>query len=74
MYIHKLGKSCSGGGGRISMGLGKKSKVSRDHKRTMGEGLVEKIYEDGAVHKPTQLLRGLNPSKPLLKKKYIAFD
>ena len=75
MYIHKLGKSCSGGGGRFSVGLGKKAnRLARDHKRLVGEGLVEKIYEDGAVHKPTELLRRLNPTKPRIPKKYISLD
>jgi len=73
MYIHKLGKSTSGGGGRFSMGLGKKGKVTRDHKRTMGEGLMDKIYEDGVVHKPTRLLRELKPSqRPSVPKKYVS--
>lgn len=70
MYIHKLGKSTSGG--RVSMGLGKKSKATRDHKRTMGEGLVEKIYEDGMVHKPSRFLKDLRPAQPVLKKKYVS--
>jgi hypothetical protein len=75
MYIHKLGKSTSGGGGRVSMGLGKKGKVSRDHKRISGEGLVDKIYEDGkVVHKPMEALRKLNVRKPQIPKKYISLD
>lgn len=73
MYIHKLGKSTSGGGGRISMGLGKRHKAARDHKRTMGEGLAEKIYEEGVVHKPTRLLRELKPAqRPVVPKKYVS--
>jgi len=75
MYIHKLGKSTSGGGGRVSMGLGKKGKVSRDHKRITGEGLVDKIYEDGnMVHKPMEALRKINPRKPRLPKKFISLE
>jgi len=54
------------------MGLGKKSKATRDHKRTMGEGLVEKIYEGGMVHKPSSFLKDLRPSQPVLKKKYVS--
>ena len=74
MYIHKLGKSTSGGGGRVSMGLGKKGTVSRDHKRTSGEGLTDKIYEGGRVYKPMDTLRNLNPSKPRIPKKFISLD
>ena len=75
MYIHKLGKSTSGGGGRVSMGLGKRHKAARDHKRIVGEGLVDKIYEDGGmVHKPTEVLRKMNPSKPRIPKKYVSLD
>lgn len=70
MYIHKLGKGTS----PYSLGLGKNRKVARDHKRTMGEGLVDKIYEDGMVHRPTDTLRNLKIIKPRIPKKYISLE
>ena len=74
MYIHKLGKTNSS---RTTMGFrGSQGnhKIARHHKRTMGEGLKEEIFEDGKVQKATDTLRNLRVSKPRIPKKYINFD
>ena len=72
-YIHKLNKT---GSHRCIMkplrtldGL-----AARHHKRSMGEGLKDEIYENGRIHKATETLRNLKLSKPRLPKKYITFD
>jgi|TARA_R110002126_G_scaffold248689_1_gene391501 hypothetical protein len=77
MYIHKLGKSTSGGGGRFIRGF-RSSRgtmgVCCNHKRTAGSGLKEKVFEEGIVARPTDTLRGLRLSKPRVPKKYISFS
>jgi hypothetical protein len=75
MYIHKLGKSTRGG--RITQGFsnsGSNGSIARHHKRSMGSGLKDEVYEGGAVHRATDTLRNLKVSKPRVPKKYISFD
>ena len=67
MYIHKITHS------RTSMG-GVHKKVARHHKRTMGSGLKEEIFEDHKVHRATDTLRNLRVSKPRVPRQYISFD
>ena len=77
MYIHKLGKSTNGAGNRTTMGFrGSQgnNKIARHHKRSMGSGLKEEVFEDGKVHRATDTLRNLRVSKPRIPKKYISFD
>jgi len=77
MYIHKLNSTTSGAGGRSSMGFrgtNGNNKIARHHKRSLGEGLKDEIFEDGKVHRATDTLRNLKVSKPRIPKKYISFD
>ena len=77
MYIHKLGKSTSGGGGRFIRGFRSNRGtmgIAKNQKRTKGSGLVEKVFEDGVVARPTDTLRSLRLSKPRVPKKYISFS
>jgi hypothetical protein len=77
MYIHKLGKSTSGGGGRIIRGfrgVRGKTTIVRNQKRNIVSGLQEKVFEEGKVSRPTDTLRSLKLSKPRIPKKYISFS
>jgi hypothetical protein len=77
MYIHRLGKTTSGQGNRISGGFrgkGTATIMARNHKRCSGSGLKPEIYENGIVHKATENLKGLKIAKPRIPKKYISFD
>jgi hypothetical protein len=74
MYIHKLGSTTSGAGLRTTMGVSKTHSIARNHKRTMGSGLVPEIYENGKVQRKTDLLRNLKIAQPKIPKKYISFD
>lgn len=77
MYIHKLNKTTNGSGNRMTMGFrGNQgnNKIARHHKRSMGAGIKEEVFEDGKVHRATDTLRNLRVSKPRIPKKYISFD
>jgi len=74
MYIHKLGSTTSGAGLKTTMGINKNHNIARNHKRTMGSGLVPEIYEGGKVQRKTDLLRNLKIAQPRIPKKYISFD
>jgi hypothetical protein len=77
MYIHKLSKTTSGAGNRMTMGfrgMRGNNKIARHHKRTMGSGLKPEVFEDGKVHRATDTLRNLRLSKPRVPKKYISFN
>lgn len=74
MYIHKLGSTTSGAGLKTTMGINKNHNIARNHKRTMGSGLVPEIYESGKVQRKTDLLRNLKIAQPRIPKKYISFD
>jgi hypothetical protein len=74
MYIHKLGSTTSGAGLKTTMGINKNNNIARNHKRTMGSGLVPEIYESGKVQRKTDLLRNLKIAQPRIPKKYISFD
>jgi hypothetical protein len=54
--------------------MGHKYRSIRNHKRVLGSGLKEEVYEDGRLQKATETLRHLKLSKPRLPKKYITFD
>lgn len=69
MYIHKLSKRKTTLHGAM---LGKK--LARHHKRTMGSGLKEEVFEDHKVHRATDTLRNLKVSKPRVPRQYISFD
>ena len=48
MYIHKLGKTTSGFGSRMTRrGAGIRSSGASNHKRTLGNGIKEEVYTDG---------------------------
>jgi hypothetical protein len=72
-YIHKLNKSF-GSSRCITRPLGKINPTARNHKRVLGSGLKDEVYEEGRLHKATDTLRNLKLSKPRLPKKYITFD
>lgn len=77
MYIHKLGKTTSGGGGRFIRGFrGNRGTMNmlRNQKRNNGSGLKEKVFEENIVARPTDTLRGLRLQKPRVPKKYISFS
>tara|TARA_R110000787_G_scaffold153216_3_gene267079 strand:+ start:179 stop:343 length:165 start_codon:yes stop_codon:yes gene_type:complete len=54
--------------------MGKNNPAARDHKRVLGSGLKDEVYEDGRLQKATETLRNLKIAKPRLPKKYITFD
>ena len=72
-YIHKLNKT---GSHRCIMKPLRTldGNAARHHKRSMGSGLVNEIYENGKIHKATDTLRNLKVSQPRIPKKYITFD
>lgn len=72
VYIHKLNKSC--GARYITKPMSKSSPALRNHKRVLGSGLKDEVYEEGRLQKATETLRNLKLSKPRLPKKYITFD
>jgi hypothetical protein len=72
-FIHKLNKSF-GNTRVITRPMGHKYRSIRNHKRVLGSGLKEEVYEDGRLQKATETLRHLKLSKPRLPKKYITFD
>lgn len=75
MYIHKLGKTTSGFGNRITKrGVGFR-KGAGNHHRTLGSGIVEQLFTQdgtGRTSKASELLRSLKLSRPRLPKKYIS--
>ena len=84
MYIHKLGKTTSGFGNRMTRrGAGIRSSGASNHKRTLGNGIREEVYTDGnavfaqhstlgGIGKSTDILKNLRLSKPRVAKKYIS--
>jgi len=54
--------------------MGKINPTARNHKRVLGSGLKDEVYEEGRLQKATDTLRNLKLSKPRLPKKYITFD
>lgn len=73
MYIHKLGKTTSGFGSRMTRrGAGIRSSGASNHKRTLGNGIREEVYTEQNVGKSTDLLKNLRLSKPRVSKKYIS--
>jgi hypothetical protein len=77
MYIHKLGKTTSGFGSRMTRrGAGIRSSGASNHKRTLTNGVREEVYTEGGTisssTKSTDLLRNLRLSKPRVAKKYIS--
>ncbi len=73
MYIHKLGKTTSGFGSRMTRrGAGIRSSGASNHKRTLGNGIREEVYTEPNVGKSTDLLKNLRLSKPRVSKKYIS--
>jgi len=79
MYIHKLGKTTSGLGGRMTMSQGKTMRgtsntIARHHKRTMGTTLKPEIFEGGKVVRGSETLRQMKVSQTRMPKKYVAFE
>lgn len=74
MRIHRLGKTTSGAGGNISMGMSKNHNLAKDHSKLGGSGLHHKIYDDGKLQRKSEVLRDLKLSKPTIPKKYISFE
>jgi hypothetical protein len=73
MYIHKLGKTTSGFGSRMTRrGAGIRSSGASNHKRTLGNGIRDEVYTEPNVGKSTDLLKNLRLSKPRVSKKYIS--
>jgi hypothetical protein len=78
MYIHKLGKTTNGLGGRTTMARGKSVRgtsntVARNHKRVMGTKLKSEIYEGGAI-RGSEALRQMKVSQTRMPKKYVSFE
>jgi hypothetical protein len=79
MYIHKLGKTTNGLGGRTTMARGKSVRgtsntVARNHKRLMGTKLKSEIYEGGAIVRGSEALRQMKVSQTRMPKKYVSFE
>ena len=73
MFIHKLRKTTSGGGNRISF-VGRTGQPKMYHKRSSGSGLVSEIFSNNRIQKGSDVLRNLKISKPRIPKKYITFE
>jgi hypothetical protein len=56
------------------MGHTKNHKVAHNHKRIAGSGLKSEIYENGKIHRKSDLMKNLKISQPRLPKKYISFE
>jgi len=77
MYIHKLNKTTNGAGNRMTMGFrgtNGNNLIARHHKRSMGEGIKQEVFEGGKVHRATDTLKNIRVSKPRVPKKYINFE
>ena len=74
VFIHKLGFTTSGSGGRTSMGITKSHKFAKNHKRILGSGLKTEIYDNGKIQKKSDLMKNLKISQPRLPRKYISFE
>jgi hypothetical protein len=79
MYIHKLGKTTSGLGGRMTMNRGKAvsgtgNMIARHHKRTMGTSMKPEIFEGGKIVRGSEALRQLKVSQSRMPKKYVSFE